>query len=56
MAASPGAARPSAACLGLYTNTGTVFTTATNDWAHGLQENDAHVVRITKIVLEKLGH
>jgi len=29
--------RTGAACLGLYTNTGTVFTAATTDWAHGLQ-------------------
>ena len=34
---------------------GTVFTAATTDWAHGLQGNDAHVVRITKNVLERLG-
>jgi hypothetical protein len=32
--------RTGAACLGLYTNTGTVFTAATTDWAHGLQGND----------------
>jgi hypothetical protein len=47
--------RTGAACLGLYTNTGTVFTAATTDWSHGLQGNDAHVVRITKNVLERLG-
>jgi hypothetical protein len=28
--------RTGAACLGLYTNNGTVFATATTDWAHGL--------------------
>lgn len=47
--------RTGAACLGLYTNNGTVFTAATTDWSHGLQGNDAHVVRITKNVLERLG-
>ncbi|MFM2167985.1 MAG: hypothetical protein RIS79_2356 [Verrucomicrobiota bacterium] len=47
--------RTGAACPGLYTNTGTVFTAATTDWSHGLQGNDAHVVRITKNVLERLG-
>ena len=33
----------------------TVFTAATTDWAHGLQGNNAQVVRITKNVLERLG-
>jgi hypothetical protein len=47
--------RTGAACLGLYTNNGTVFTAATTDWSHGLQGNDAHVVCITKNVLERLG-
>lgn len=47
--------RTGAACLGTYTNGGTVFTAATTDWAHGLQGNDAHVVRMTKNVLERLG-
>ena len=46
--------RTGAACLGIYTNGGTVFTAATTDWSHGLQGNDAHVVRITKNVLERL--
>ncbi len=46
--------RTGAACLGTYTNGGTVFTAATTDWSHGLQGNDAHVVRITKNVLERL--
>ncbi len=44
-----------AASLGLYTHTGTIFTAATTDWSHGLQGNDAHVVRITKNLLERLG-
>lgn len=47
--------RTGAACLGLYTNGGTVFTAATTDWAHGLQGNDATVVRVTRNVLERLG-
>lgn len=46
--------RTGAACLGTYTNGGTVFTAATTDWSHGSQGNDAHVVRITKNVLERL--
>jgi len=46
--------RTGAACLGLYTNNGTVFTAATTDWAHGLQGNDPSVMRITKNVLERL--
>jgi len=47
--------RTGAACLGLYTRGGTVFTAATTDWAHGLQGGDAAVMRITQNVLERLG-
>ncbi|MEZ5386894.1 MAG: DUF6605 domain-containing protein [Prosthecobacter sp.] len=47
--------RTGAACLGLYTQGGTVFTTGSTDWAHGLQGNDAAVMRITKNVLDRLG-
>jgi hypothetical protein len=46
--------RTGAACLGLYTRGGTVFTAATTDWAHGLQGGDAAVMRITQNVLERL--
>lgn len=46
--------RTGAACLGLYTNGGTVFTTGATDWAHGLQGSDATVVRITRNVLDRL--
>ena len=46
--------RTGAACLGFYTNTGTVFTAATTDWVHGLQGNDPAVMRITKNVLQRL--
>ena len=48
------AGRTGAACLGLYTRGGTVFTAATTDWAHGLQGGDAAVMRITQNVLERL--
>jgi lysophospholipase L1-like esterase len=43
------------AVLGSYTNGGTVVTTGTTDWAHGLRGKDAAVVRITKNVLDRLG-
>jgi hypothetical protein len=46
--------RTGAACLGLYTRGGTVFTAATTDWAHGLQGGDAAVMRITQNVLDRL--
>lgn len=42
------------AVLGVYTRGGTVFTTGTTDWAHGLQGGDAVVIRITRNVLQKL--
>jgi hypothetical protein len=41
--------------LGVYTRGGTVFTTGSTDWAHGLQGGDAVVERITQNVLERLG-
>jgi hypothetical protein len=47
--------RTGAACLGTYTQGGTVFTAGTTDWAHGLQGEDPVVIRITKNVLERLG-
>ncbi|MCB1234025.1 MAG: hypothetical protein KDM91_03030, partial [Verrucomicrobiae bacterium] len=43
-----------AACLGIYTEGGTVFTAATTDWAHGLKGKDAVVERITRNVLDRL--
>ncbi|MSU34365.1 MAG: twin-arginine translocation signal domain-containing protein [Pedosphaera sp.] len=46
--------RTGAACLGLYTRGGTVFTAATTDWSHGLQGGDPAVERITKNILERL--
>ncbi len=46
--------RTGAACMGLYTQGGTVFTAATTDWAHGLSGGDKVVERITRNVLERL--
>jgi hypothetical protein len=43
-----------ASVLGVYTRGGTVFTTGSTDWAHGLRGGDEVVERITKNVLEKL--
>ncbi len=47
--------RTGAACLGIYTRGGTVFTAGTTDWAHGLQGRDAQVERITRNILDRLG-
>jgi hypothetical protein len=42
-----------AATMGLYTNTGTIFTAATVDWARVLASGqDSHVERITRNVLD----
>lgn len=41
--------------LGVYTRGGTVVTTGTTDWAHGLRGNDPAVMRITRNVLDRLG-
>ena len=46
--------RIGAAMLGIYEKGGTVVTSGTTDWAHGLRGNDPHVVQITKNVLDKL--
>jgi len=48
--------RTGAACLGLYTNPegGTVFTSGTTDWAHGLRGGSPAVERITKNILNRL--
>lgn len=42
------------AVLGTYTRGGTVVTTGSTDWSHGLRGNDPAVVRITKNVLNRL--
>jgi hypothetical protein len=44
-----------ASTLGVYTQGGTVFTTASTDWAHGLKGGDRIVDRVTRNVLERLG-
>ena len=46
--------RVGAACLGVYTRGGTVFTAATTDWSHGLRGGDKVVQRITRNVLDRL--
>ena len=46
--------RTGAACLGVYTRGGTVFTCGSTDWAHGLRGGDEVTERITKNILEKL--
>ncbi len=46
--------RVGAAVLGVYTQGGTVVTTGTTDWAHGLRGDDPAVVRITRNVLDRL--
>jgi len=47
--------RTGAACMGIYTRGGTVFTSGTTDWAHGLMGKDAVVEKITRNVLDRLG-
>lgn len=46
--------RVGAAVFGTYTRGGTVVTTGTTDWAHGLRGGDSAVVQITKNVLDRL--
>ncbi len=48
--------RVGAACLGVYTKPsgGTVFTSGTTDWAHGLRGGDPEVEIITKNILNRL--
>ncbi|WP_153558021.1 N,N-dimethylformamidase beta subunit family domain-containing protein [Roseimaritima sediminicola] len=46
--------RVGAAVLGTYTRGGTVVTSGTTDWAHGLKGQDPAVVQITKNVLDRL--
>ncbi|HAV63416.1 MAG TPA: hypothetical protein DCY13_13750 [Verrucomicrobiales bacterium] len=43
------------AVLGSYTRGGTVVTTGTTDWAHGLRGKDPVVERITRNILDRLG-
>jgi hypothetical protein len=49
-----GAPAQGAAVLGIYQRGGTVVTTGTTDWAHGLQGGDEVVERITRNVLDRL--
>jgi hypothetical protein len=42
------------AVLGIYQRGGTVVTTGTTDWAHGLRGGDPVVERMTKNIIEKL--
>lgn len=46
--------RIGAAVLGTYTQGGTVVTSGTTDWAHGLKGEDPTVVQITRNVLDRL--
>jgi len=46
--------REGAAVFGIYTRGGTVVTTGTTDWAHGLRGNDPAVTRITRNILDRL--
>jgi hypothetical protein len=46
--------RVGAAVLGVYTQGGTVVTTGTTDWSHGLKGNDRTVARITRNILDRL--
>jgi hypothetical protein len=43
------------AVLGVYTRGGTVFTTGSTDWSHGLRGKDPVVERVTRNVLDRLG-
>jgi len=46
--------RIGASVLGLYTQGGTVFTTGSTDWSHGLRGKDPIVEQITKNILDRL--
>lgn len=46
--------REGAAVLGIYTQGGTVVTSGSTDWVHGLRGQDAAVERITKNILDRL--
>ncbi|WP_435018615.1 N,N-dimethylformamidase beta subunit family domain-containing protein [Tundrisphaera sp. TA3] len=49
-----GAPAGGAAVLGTYTRGGTVVTTGSTDWAHGLRGGDEVVERITRNILDRL--
>jgi len=42
------------AVIGIYQQGGTVITTGTTDWAHGLRGKDPRVIRITRNILDRL--
>lgn len=44
-----------AAVMGVYTRGGTVFTSGSTDWSHGLTGEDPVVEQITRNVLDRLG-
>ena len=46
--------QPGAAVMGLHTLGGTVFTSGTTNWSHGLRGADPHVERITRNILDRL--
>ncbi len=46
--------RTGAAVMGIYKQGGTVVTTGTTDWAHGLRGGDPVVEQITRNVLDRL--
>jgi hypothetical protein len=47
--------RTGQAVLGVYTRGGSVVTTGSTDWSHGLRGNDPAVIQITRNVLDRLG-
>ena len=49
-----GAPAQGASVLGTYTRGGTVVTTGSTDWAHGLRGGDEAVERITRNILDRL--
>jgi hypothetical protein len=44
-----------AATMGMYSNSGTVFTAATTDWPRVVWQGDPHTVQITQNVINRLG-
>jgi hypothetical protein len=48
--------QPGSAVLGCYTRGGTVFTTGCTEWSRGLQGRDPVIERITRNILDRLGH
>jgi hypothetical protein len=51
---SSGQPMTGASVMGMYHRGGTVFTTGSTDWAHGLRGGDSAVERITKNLLDRL--